>query len=52
MKVVNSIGNLGWNANFQTNQNPHPFKVEEGGVETASKKTEIEASRKGYAEFI
>ncbi|MFJ7732570.1 hypothetical protein ACIQXF_11805 [Lysinibacillus sp. NPDC097231] len=52
--IVNSIGNLGWVANFQTNQSFHPFKIEEGEGEGEidSKKAEIETSRKEYAEFI
>jgi len=50
--IVNSIGNLGWVANFQTNQSFHPFKIEEGEGEIDSKKAEIEASRKEYAEII
>jgi len=47
---VNSIENLGWVANFQTNQSFHPFKTGEGEID--SKKAEIETSRKEYAEFI
>ena len=48
--IVNSIQNLGWVANFQTNQISHPFKIAEGEID--SKKAEIETSRKEYAEFI
>lgn len=50
--IVNSIGNLGYVANSQTNQSFHPFKIKEGEAEIDSKKTEIETSRKEYAEFI
>lgn len=48
--IVNSIQNLGWVANFQTNQISQPFKIAEGEID--SKKAEIETSRKEYAEFI
>ena len=50
--IVNSIGNLGYVANSQTNQSFHPFKIEEDEAEIDSKKAEIETSRKEYAEFI
>ncbi|MGG2053854.1 hypothetical protein ABFY48_05570 [Lysinibacillus pakistanensis] len=48
--IVNSIGNLGWVANFQTNQSFHPFQIDEGEIDP--KKAEIENSRKEYAEFL
>ncbi|KOY82839.1 hypothetical protein I6G82_12435 [Lysinibacillus macroides] len=48
--IVNSIQNLGWVANSQTNQTSQSFKIGEGEID--SKKAEIETSRKEYAEFI